>query len=436
MDGVGHRPTSTIRTASTPTSPSRQSASFNGPVRQVRQRFHRRHRLIALAVLTPLAAVIAVGGWILWPRGTSHKLTALSLVTSVIKSSVGDTATLQGQLDGRTNMVVYGMTKDGLRTDSIMLASYYWQQKKLVTLNIPRDLQVYDGYETCKFGEVYAYALARNHNSNTLASQFVADLIAKEYGIPVPYWLRLNMQGEVELVNTLGGVDINVPDGFTDYEYPTWNYNGYITPAPHFSAGLQHMDGDTALIYSRSRHSLDNNEGSDFARSQRQMLVLGAVLTKVKSLGIVGNIGDISHYLTILGDNVDTNMSTDEIVNFGTLAKALNPSADLLRGSWATGNGFLCSSTSTAGAYIALYGVTGDCETPAGGKTDSKYRELAIYYVNHLINVAPMDTATFITAAGPNLPAPYTTSTTPAGTQASSNQVLLTQSTPTPSATP
>ena len=381
--------------------------------RRVKQRStpRRRRLFVTLGILTPLVAILAVGGWVFWPRGTSHKLSALNIATSVIKSSVGATTKLKGQSDGRTNFLIYGMTKDGLRTDSIMLASYYWQQKKLVTLNIPRDLQINDGFETAKFGEMYAYAYMRDKKDTTYPSQFVADQVAKEYGINVDYWVKFNMQGEVDLVNTLGGVDINVPDAFTDYEYPTWNYTGYIRPAPSFQVGEQHMNGDTALIYSRSRHSLDNGEGSDFARSKRQMIVLSAVLTKVKSLGIVGNLGDISHYLTILGDNVDTNMSTDEMVAFAPVAKGLDPNADVVKGNWSTENGFLCSSTSSIGAYITLYGVIGNCTTSAGTTSDSKYRELAIYYVQHLIDSAPMAATDFITSAGPNLPEPYTATT-------------------------
>ncbi|MBW4061454.1 LCP family protein [Candidatus Saccharibacteria bacterium] len=398
-----------------------------GPSRQVRQRSTSKHRGLVFGLLMlPILVVAALAAMVFRPHTPNTKLSALNIAASVVKKSIGETTTLKGQTNGQTNFLIYGMTKDGMRTDSIMLASYYWQQKKLVTINIPRDLQINDGYETAKFGEVYAYAYMRNKKDPQYASLFVAGQVAKEYGINIDYWVKFNMQGEVDLVNTLGGVDIDVPDGFTDYEYPTWNYSGYIRPAPSFVAGVQHMNGDTALIYSRSRHSLDNGEGSDFARSKRQMLVLSAVLTKVKSLGIVGNIGDISHYLTILGENVDTNMSTDEMVAFAPIAKTLNPDTDIEKGNWSTENGFLCSSTSSIGAYITLYGTIGSCTTPAGGGSDSKYRELAIYYMNHLIDSASLTPQAFINSAGPNLPAPYTTAVQ---AQASSSNSVLGAST-------
>jgi polyisoprenyl-teichoic acid--peptidoglycan teichoic acid transferase len=357
-----------------------------------RRTFRRRRRalkygLVGAAVVAVLPIIILAA---LTPAHVPSKFAPLSLAASAVKAAVEQPATLKGESSGRTNVLVYGMTKDGLRTDSIMLASYYYGQKKLVTLNIPRDLYVYDGYENCKMGEIYAYAKGREPKNPEYPADYVASVISKEYGINIDYWVKFNMQGEVQLVDTLGGIDINVPDSFTDYEYPTWNYTGYIRPAPHFNAGLQHMNGSTALIYSRSRHSLDNGEGSDFARSKRQALVLAAVMTKVKSLGIVGNLGDIQKYLTILGQNVDTDMSSDEMVAMAKLFKGVDPTTDYLKGNWATGNGFLCNSTSSVGAYITMYGVPGDCTGEAGITTGNIYRTKAISYVqNLLVSVTP-----------------------------------------------
>jgi LCP family protein required for cell wall assembly len=388
------RPPSTL-----PVSPAIAEAKSTRP------RFKRKYTILMASIVPVLLLVL--GAWYFFSTHSKGKLSAINIVASVAKASTGYVAPLAGQSSGRTNILVYGMTLDGMRTDSIMLVSYYWQQKKLVTLNIPRDLYVYDGYENAKFGEVYSYSKLRQPHNPTYPPQQVADLVSKEYGIPINYWVSLNMKGEIQLVNTLGGIDINVPDSFTDYEYPTWNYSGYVRPAPHFSAGLQHMDGATALEYSRSRHSLDNGEGTDFARSKRQGLVLQAVMTKVKAMGLLGNLTDISQYLTILGNNVDTNMTTDEMLSFAKVAKSIDPHADYTIGNWATGNGFLCSSTSSYGAYITLYGVPGNCGTQVNAGKDSEYRELAIYYVNNLLTAAPLTGPQFLSLALPQLPAPY-----------------------------
>lgn len=331
-----------------------------------------------------------------------EKLSLPELAVNGIKNAFVQSPSLQGQKDGRTNIVFYGMTKDGMRTDSIILASYYWQDGKLATINIPRDLYIYDGYEMAKMGEVYGNAKLREPKTTQPPEQFVANLLSKEYGIPIQYWVKFNMQGEVQLVDAIGGIDINVPDAFTDYEYPTWNYDGYIRPAPHFDVGFQHMNGDRALIYSRSRHSLNNNEGSDFARSRRQTIVLRAVMDKVKAQGLIVNIGQISHYLQILGNNVDTNMSTEEMLSFAKMLTHLDEQHDYTAGNWTTGNGFLCSSTSGVGAYIILYGIENSCHVIAGTKqaASSGYAAFAKYYIQHLKeSVAYPTSADFLSAA-------------------------------------
>jgi LCP family protein required for cell wall assembly len=359
----------------------------------------KRRRLLIAGVIAAVVLAPVVAFAVIFKPVAQTKFAPAGLVLSAAKAALGDKTILKGQSTGRTNIVVYGMTKDGLRTDSIILVSYYWAQKKIVMLNIPRDLYVYDGYENDKMGEVYAYAKNREPHNPTYPDIFVQNLLSKEYGIPIDYYVQLNMEGEVQLVNAIGGVNINVPDTFTDCEYPTWNYSGYIRPCPHFNAGPQTMNGDTALIYSRSRHSLDNNEGTDFARSKRQQQLVQAILGKVKTMGILGNLVQLNNYMTILGNNVATNMSTDEIISFSDLAKGLNTSTDIVPANWAVGDGFLCSSTTSYGAYITEYGIPASCGVQAGGTQDSTYREMAIYFVQNMLTAAPMTAPEFITAA-------------------------------------
>jgi LCP family protein required for cell wall assembly len=358
-----------------------------------------------------LLAILGAGAWFF---SAGHgKFSLASLVGSTVKNLIIKQTSIKGQDRGRTNILVYGMTQDGMRTDSVILVSYYWQEKKLVTLNIPRDLYVSDGYESVKMGEVYAYAKLRQPKNASYPDDYVASIISKEYGLPIDYWSEFNMQGEVDFINALGGIEINAPNAFTDYQYPTWDYSGLVRPAPRFRAGPQHMDGATALIYSRSRHSLDNNEGTDFARSKRQQLVIQAVMTKLGSLGVVGNVAEISKYLNILGSNINTNMSTDEMVSFAATLKGLNPQTDYVKAAWATGNGFLCDGETSSGSYIAEYGVAGSCDVGAGGSDDSKYRQAAIYFVQRLLASGPQSPEDFISTAFQSLGYLPKTSPTP-----------------------
>ncbi len=248
--------------------------------------------------------------------------------------------TLQGQDTDRTNVMIYGLTANGLRTDTIILVSYYWKEHKLAMLNIPRDLYVtYNGNNT-KIVSLYSIAKDAQPNNQSYPPEYVSNFISQEYGIPIDYWVVANMNAFKQLVDAVGGVTINVPDTFTDYQYPTDDYKGYISPAPHFDAGIQTMDGTTALIYARSRHAA-GPEGTDFARSKRQQVIIQAILSKLKQQGVFTDVSKIDSYLSIFGNNIFTNMTAAELIKSAQLASQLNLSQILL---WLTGATILASS--------------------------------------------------------------------------------------------
>jgi hypothetical protein len=86
------------------------------------------------------------------------------------------------------------------------------------------------------------------------------------------------------------------------------------------------MDGSRALIFSRSRHSNDNGEGTDFARSRRQQLIVAALKQKVVSLGGLGNLPDL---LNSLGDNVVTDLHVNDLEALYSLLKDVDNKAIL-----------------------------------------------------------------------------------------------------------
>ena len=310
-------------------------------------------------------------------------------------SSVSELAVLpplQGQADGRTNILIMGMTLDGNRTDSLILASYYYKENKLVTLNIPRDLYMDDGLEKDKIVSLYAYAKNRKPGDPSYPPQVVSDFISKEYGIPIQYWVVANMDGFKQVIDRLGGIDVTVERSFTDHLYPTDDYSGYMRPAPNFTAGLQHMDGTEALIFARSRHSTDPLEGTDFARSHRQSLVIDAVLEKIKSRGLLANVWDLQNYYDIFKQDISTNMHVSEMASLARIVKQLDPSTEYLKAEWSNTIGFLCDSQTSGGAYILLYGSVNDCGTPAGGQQTSPARDEAISFVQNLLQATDKQT--------------------------------------------
>jgi len=107
------------------------------------------------------------------------------------------------------------------------------------------------------------------------------------------------------VIDTLGGITINVPESFTDYTYPK-NETQIMTV--HFDTGVQIMSGERALEYARSRHST-----SDFSRSLRQQLIVEAVMNKLKENGI-GNITKLRKLYLDYTKMVTTNISLKEML--------------------------------------------------------------------------------------------------------------------------
>ena len=292
---------------------------------------------------------------------------------------------LQGQSNGRTNIMVYGLTKDGLRTDTMLLVSYYWSEHKVVTLNIPRDLYTsYKGYNG-KIVSLYAVAKAQNPDDKSYPPQYVSDFISKEYNIPINYWVVADFSGLKQVVDALGGVDVHNSTAFTDYLFPTDNYNGYMKPAPHFNAGTLHLDGNRALIYSRSRHSQTAGEGTDFARSARQMEVIKAILSQLKTEGILTDVTKINNFLQIFGQNVYTDFTPTELVSFAHTAQQLDFSTDYLKTNWSEASGFICDGVTLDGQDVLYYGVPGTCSAKTGINSPSPSRSLALEFIQNLL---------------------------------------------------
>lgn len=351
-------------------------------------------RVIGVIVL--LFMLLAGGAYAFVSHSLSHTAKSFSNGQSITLDSflAANNVKLQGQDTGRTNFIIYGLTADELRTDTIILVSYYWQEHKLVMLNIPRDLYVtYDGRST-KIVSLYSIAKDAKPKDRSYPPQYVSDFISKEYGIPINYWIVANMNAFKQLVDTVGGVTINVQRSFTDDQYPTDDYSGYIRPAPHFDAGIQTMDGTRALIFARSRHSTDPLEGTDFARSKRQQMIIQAVLQKLKAQGVLSDLTKLDSYLNIFGNNVFTNLTPPEFIKGAKLASQLNLSQDIITANWSNDIGFLCDSTDAGGSYVLRYGVIGNCIGVAGVNDGDPFRQQAINYVQNLLQSAEPKTTT------------------------------------------
>ena len=191
-----------------------------------------------------------------------------SLVTSGDKE-------LTGEEDDRINFLLLGIGGSGHAgpelTDTIMFGSYQPSTSEVGLLSIPRDLVVpIPEYGYRKINHVNAYGEVDDPGHGAEAA---ADVIGEVLDQEIHYTVKVDFDGFEELIDAIGGVDVYVDRGFVDYTYPT---DDYLVQTVQFDEGWTHMNGDTALKYSRSRHGT-NGEGSDFARAERQQKILVAV---------------------------------------------------------------------------------------------------------------------------------------------------------------
>ncbi|MBV9172214.1 MAG: LCP family protein, partial [Chloroflexi bacterium] len=146
------------------------------------------------------------------------------------------------------------------RTDTLQLLVADRATPRLATLSVPRDLWVnIPGFGAERINAAYEFG------GSETAKQTVSNVL----GQPVDRYVLIGLQGVRDVVDAVGGVDITVPQAIHDDAYPTDDY-GYKTV--DIPAGRQHMDGETALEYARTRH-----QDNDFARAGRQQQVMAAV---------------------------------------------------------------------------------------------------------------------------------------------------------------
>lgn len=170
-------------------------------------------------------------------------------------------------------------------TDSINIASINLQTKNIILMSLPRDIWSEPLKE--KINAAYAIGEAKDPGKGglILAKAEVGGVI----GQTIHYAAVIDFEKFEELINFFGGVDIHVEKSFTDNQFPIPGRENDTCGGDtdykcryeslSFQKGMQHMDGETALNFVRSRHG-NNDEGSDFARGKRQQKVISAVMAK------------------------------------------------------------------------------------------------------------------------------------------------------------
>lgn len=158
------------------------------------------------------------------------------------------------------------------RTDSFMVLNVTPGRGKVSLLSIPRDVFIkVPGYGEQRINTINV--LGEQENPGVGGPALVKASLQESFGISVERYIRLDFNGFIALIDAVGGIDIEVPKRIVDYEYPALE-GGTITI--EFQPGRQHMDGERALQYARTRHQDD-----DYRRAERQQQVVDALVKKL-----------------------------------------------------------------------------------------------------------------------------------------------------------
>ena len=201
------------------------------------------------------------------------------------------------------------------RTDSMIVLSIDPASKTAAMISFPRDLWLaIPGFGEQRINS--AYPLGEAYRVDGGGPGLAGRTIEQNFGLRIPYYALVNFYGFESIVDTLGGVVVDVPRPVRDDEYPTPDYG---VERIYFSLGPQLMDGAQALKYARTRHT-DN----DINRSSRQQ----QVLLGIRERGLrPETFARLPELLDQGLRTVKTNFSTQELLALGKLASQMDSTA-------------------------------------------------------------------------------------------------------------
>lgn len=226
---------------------------------------------------------------------------------------------LKGEGDGRINILLLGIGGEGHDapnlTDTIIVMSIDPKSKTVSLLSLPRDLYVnIPSFGYNRINSAYAQGEENGYQGGgaALAKEVVSDIL----DLPIHYYIRLDFTGFEKIVDTLGGITVEVEEDIYDWEYP--NDKGGYNPL-YIKKGVYNMNGELALKFARSRKT-----SSDFDRARRQQKVLLAIEEKSFALGTILNPKKITEIINTLENHLRTDLQFWEIERLIEIASDIN----------------------------------------------------------------------------------------------------------------
>lgn len=197
------------------------------------------------------------------------------------------------------SILFVGIDQGGIRqdpntkglSDALILATFNKKEHSVKMLSIPRDSYVYVPSE-----DTYT-KITHAHSYNGIRGSI--DTIEHLLEIPIDYYVRLNFDAFIDVIDAMGGVKVDVP--YEVYEMDSNDVKGAV----HLMPGEQLLSGEEALAFARTR-----KKDSDLERVKRQQQLMSAILDQAISMNTAINISSL---FDAVGDNMTTNLKWNEI---------------------------------------------------------------------------------------------------------------------------
>ena len=157
-----------------------------------------------------------------------------------------------------------------------------------------------------------AFVYGSTGNNPAGGAQLAMQTVQYNLGVPVDHYVLVDFGAVTRGIDAIGGIDVIVPYDIYDPTFPDMDYG--FDPL-YLPAGLQHLDGVTALKYARTRH-----QDNDFYRARRQQQVLLSTRDKILGMGIGEMIRQTPFLYQQLGEGIRTDLSLDELIGLATAA--------------------------------------------------------------------------------------------------------------------
>lgn len=190
--------------------------------------------------------------------------------------------------------------QDSTRSDALILATFNKEDQSVKLLSIPRDSYVYVP-ERGDYTKI-------NHAYSLGGVESTVETVEHLLDIPVDYYVRMNFYAFIDIIDELGGIEVDVP--YEIYEKDSTDRHNAI----HLEEGLQTLNGEEALAFARTRKN-DN----DIERGKRQQQVIEAVMKEITSASSITKYTDV---IEAVGKNMKTNLTFPHMTSFITYAIA------------------------------------------------------------------------------------------------------------------